>query len=48
VIKAEKLFNICKSSGGIEEFNAQHAEDYSQAQCAIVIERVFSRLYKYL
>ena len=49
VIKNEKIFNIYNSStNAIEEFNPANVNDYSQSQCAIVIERVFSRLYKYL
>lgn len=49
VVKNEKLFNIFNSStNSIEEFNKDNADNYSQAQCAIVIERIFSRIYKYL
>ena len=49
VLIANKVFNIFNSdSNEIEEFNPDNAEHYSQAQCAIVIERVFSELYKYL
>ena len=49
VIKNEHIFNIFNSSKNeIEEFNPSNADSYSQGQCAIVIERVFSRLYKYL
>lgn len=29
-------------------FRPSESRNYSQAQCAIVIERIFSRLYKYL
>ena len=32
----------------MEEFDPVKAGQYSQSQCAIVIERVFSRIYKYL
>ena len=32
----------------VEEFSKTNAMCYSQAQCAIAIERVFSRIYKYL
>lgn len=43
------LTNVFNSSTGkIEEFDAESARDYSQQQCAIAIERVFSGLYKYL
>ena len=49
VIKNEHLFNIFNSeSKWVEEFDPDRAENYSQSQCAIVIERIFSRLYKYL
>ena len=50
VLRNEHVFNIYNSNGNgcIEEFNPNNANYYSQAQCAIVIERVFSRLYKYL
>ena len=49
VIKTEHVFNIFNSSRNeIELFNPANANSYSQSQCAIVIERVFSRLYKYL
>ena len=49
VMKNESVFNIFNSeSGKVEEFKPVNAEHYSQAQCAIVIERVFSRLYRYL
>ena len=45
----ERVFNIWNMSDKrVEEFNPQNAGQYSQSQCAIVIERVFSRLYKYL
>lgn len=49
VIKNEKLFNIFNSSTKrVEEFNPDNIAHYSESQCAIVIERIFSRLYKYL
>ena len=49
VIRNEKLFNIFNSdSNEVEEFNPKNIEHYSESQCAIVIERIFSRLYKYL
>lgn len=49
VVRRKGVFNIFNSdSGEIEEFNPTRAHVYSQAQCAIVIERVFSELYKYL
>lgn len=49
IIKQESMFNIFNSiTNAIEEFNPEHASSYSQGQCAIVIERVFSRLYRYL
>ena len=49
VMKAKNVFNIFNSDfNKIEAFNPANAEHYSQAQCAIVIERVFSELYKYL
>ena len=32
----------------VEEFNETNAKYYSQSQCAIALERVFSRIYKYL
>ena len=32
----------------MEEFNPAFARNYSQSQCAIALERVFSRIYKYL
>lgn len=49
VIRNEKLFNIFNlSSNQVEEFNPDNIEHYSESQCAIVIERIFSRLYKYL
>ena len=49
VIKSERDFNIFNSeTQQVEEFNPDNAGNYSQGQCAIVIERVFSRLYKYL
>lgn len=49
VIRNEKIFNIYNSSSnGVEEFKLVNSSNYTQSQCAIVIERVFSRLYKYL
>ena len=49
VLRNGHVFNIFNSdSNEIEEFNPDNAEHYSQSQCAIVIERVFSELYKYL
>ena len=49
VMKKEGIFNIFNSrENKIEEFKISKADCYSQAQCAIVIERVFSRLYRYL
>ena len=49
VMKNEHVFNIFNSTANeVEEFNPEHAGSYSQGQCAIVIERVFSRLYRYL
>lgn len=49
VLLNEKIFNIYNgNTKQIEVFNPSNAKYYSQAQCAIVIERVFSRLYKYL
>ena len=49
IIKSEHLFNIYNSNlNRVEEFTETNAKYYSQGQCAIVIERIFSRLYKYL
>ena len=49
VMRNEGLFNVFNSSTSqVEEFDENNADNYSQAQCAIAIERVFSRLYKYL
>ena len=51
VLRNEHVFNIYNSDANvnpIELFNPANANSYSQSQCAIVIERVFSRLYKYL
>lgn len=49
VMRNEGLFNVFNSSTSqVEEFNPDNADHYSQSQCAIAIERVFSRLYKYL
>lgn len=40
---------VCgRNEPGVEEFSKTRARCYSQAQCAIVIERIFSRIYKYL
>jgi hypothetical protein len=36
------------SREGIEEFKSDRLNCYSESQCAIVLERVFSRIYKYL
>ena len=49
VLLNEKMFNIYNStSDSIEEFNPSCSDNYSQAECAIVIERIFSRIYTYL
>ena len=49
VMLKERTFNIYNADAKqVEEFNPDHAQFYSQGQCALVIERVFSRLYKYL
>lgn len=49
VLKCNGVFNIYNSADGeIEEFDKNGPGKYSQGQCAIVIERVFSMLYKYL
>lgn len=49
VVQNEHLFNVFNSNRNVvEEFNETNAKYYSQSQCAIVIERVFSRIYKYL
>ena len=43
------MLNIYNSTyNRVEEFKQSYAGQYSQSQCAIVIERVFSELYKYL
>lgn len=46
----KKVFRIVNSANNnvIEDFQEANLANYSQAQCAIVIERVFSELYKYL
>ena len=49
VVKNEHLFNVYNSnSNQVEEFDSANAKFYSQSQCAIAMERVFSRIYKYL
>ena len=49
VVKNEHILNIFNSTTNkVEEFNEANAKFYSESQCAIVIERVFSRIYKYL
>ena len=49
VLMNEKMFNIYNStSDSIEEFNPSCSDSYSQAECAVVIERIFSRIYTYL
>lgn len=49
VLRDECVFNIFNSNTNrVELFVPENAKFYSQAQCAIVIERIFSRLYKYL
>lgn len=49
VVQNEHLFNVYNSnSNQVEEFDSANAKFYSQSQCAIAIERVFSRIYKYL
>lgn len=49
VLRNEHVFNIFNSNRNeIEVFNPANKQHYSQSQCAIVLERVFSRLYKYL
>ena len=43
------LFNIFnQETKQVEQFEPENRKNYSQAQCAIVIERIFSGLYKYL
>ena len=49
VIQNECLFNVYNSNANkVEEFDPAKANEYSQSQCAIALERVFSRIYKYL
>jgi hypothetical protein len=49
VVQNEHLFNVFNSqSKSVEEFDPTKAGQYSQSQCAIAIERIFSRIYKYL
>lgn len=49
VVQNEHLFNVYNSATCVvEEFDASKAKNYSQSQCAIALERVFSRIYKYL
>lgn len=49
VVRNEHLFNVYNTRDNkVEEFDSDNANSYTQAQCAIVIERVFSRIYKYL
>lgn len=49
VALASHVFNVFNSSTNqIEEFNPNNSHSYSQGQCAIAIERVFSCIYKYL
>ena len=49
VVQNEHLFNVFNSNDDVvEEFNETNAKHYSQSQCAIALERVFSRIYKYL
>lgn len=49
VVQNEHLFNVFNSKDNVvEEFNETNARYYSQSQCAIALERVFSRIYKYL
>lgn len=49
VVKNEHLFNVFNSeSNEVEAFALANASKYSQSQCAIAIERIFSRIYKYL
>lgn len=49
VVQNEHLFNVYNSNTKmVEEFNPRTANFYSQSQCAIALERVFSRIYKYL
>lgn len=49
VVQNEHLFNVYNSNTKqVEEFDPANAGQYSQSQCAIALERVFSRIYKYL
>lgn len=49
VVQNEHILNIFNSdTNEVEEFVENKARYYSESQCAIVIERVFSRIYKYL
>lgn len=49
MVKKEHLFNVFNSeSKRVEEFVQANASKYSQSQCAIAIERIFSGIYKYL
>ena len=49
IVQNEHLFNVYNSATCVvEEFDASKAKNYSQSQCAIALERVFSRIYKYL
>jgi hypothetical protein len=49
VVQNEHLFNVFNSNGNVvEKFNEDNAKYYSQSQCAIALEREFSRIYKYL
>lgn len=49
VIRERHVFNIFNSkTNSIENFDESNIEYYSQSQCAIVIERVFSWIYRYL
>lgn len=49
VIRHKHLFNIYNPvDNKIEEFNPSKVNDYTDSQSAIVIEGIFSELYKYL
>ena len=49
VVQNEHILNIFNSNTNeVEEFDEDNAKFYSESQCAIVIERVFSRIYSYL
>ena len=49
VLQDEHQSNVYNSrTNVVEEFYASNASDYSQSQCAVTIERIFGRLYKYL